>query len=370
MRSFLIFTHKYVGLILGLALGITGLSGSIIVFDRELDEFLDPATADFSPGEAVGDLDLALINAAAAVNNGSAPTRIALGRDASAPHIIRFPTPEGASGPVEVAVNPNTSEVTAVRIWGEYPVTWIYRFHYSYLAGETGELVVGVLGLLLIFFCISGTVIWWPKFGFRSSRQIKRAFSVRFKAGPLLLNYDLHRLFGILSVPVLLVVAFTGVELVWHEPVEKIVSSILTVEHEPEPVSIVADNRILVSGARKIALGIFSDSRVSRIYLPRTEDGAYEVTLIRQGDWWREYAATKVWIDQYSGEVRGYWDSKNLKSGNAFLQWMFPLHNGDGLGIVGRMLVFVSGLLPMFFFCSGFYIWCRKRRSELGTERI
>lgn len=367
MRSFLIFTHKYVGLILGFALSITGLTGSMIVFDRELDEFFNPATTNFSPGEAVGDIDLALINAAAAVNNGSAPTRIALGRDASAPHIIRFPAPEGASGPIEVTVNPNTSEVTSVRTWGEYPVTWIYRFHYTFLAGDTGELVVGVLGLLLIFFCISGAIIWWPKFGFRSGRQIKRAFSVRLKAGFMLLNYDLHRLLGILSVPVLLVVAFTGVELVWHEPVEKIVSSILTVEHEPQPVSIVAGNKTLVNDAHKIALDTFPNSRVARIYLPRTADGTYEVTLIRQGDWWREFAGTKVWIDQYSGDVRTYWDSQNLKSGTTFLQWMFPLHNGDGLGMVGRVLVFIAGLLPAFFFSSGFYIWYRKRRHVVAS---
>lgn len=364
IRSTLLWTHKYTGLFLGLLLSLTGLSGSLIVFDRELDELLDSQIADFSAKVAVGDIDLALSNAKNAVDNGSNPTRIALGRDASAPHIIRFPAEEGAVGPVEVTTNPNTGEVTSVRTWGAYPVTWIYRFHYSLLGGETGETVVGILGVALILFCLSGIVIWWPRFGFSSIRQLKHAFSVRLNKGTFFLNLDLHRFLGVVFMPLLFVIAFTGLELVWHEPIERMIAIVLPVEHRPTVVSKVPSLAMAPMAVNEIherALQTFPASRVSRIYFPKSATDVFQVTMIREGERWREFGATQLWLDQYSGAEVGRWDSKHLSSGNLFLEWMFPLHNGDALGMAGRVAVFFGGLLPAFFFGSGLYLWLRKR---------
>ncbi len=364
MRSLLVSLHKYTGIILGLALSVTGITGSAIVFDRELDELVEPAIASFQPATAYASLDLALSNAAAAVGGVSEPTRIALGRHESAPHIVRFPTEVGNVGPTEVTVDPGTGNVTSVRVWGEYPVTWLYRLHYSFMAGESGELVVGVLGIALLFFCISGVIIWLPRQGFRSLRHAGHAFSVRLAAGARVLNYDLHKLIGILSFPMLVVIAFTGIEMVWHEPVEKLVAALLPLKEEPNPESREGESRISVDQVQDVALASLPNARVYRIYLPRNKTDPFQVGLIQAGERWREYGASTLWIDQYSGAVLEVWDSQNLPSGNTFLNWMFPLHNGDALGLAGRVTVFICGLLPSFFFITGLYLWLRRRADE------
>jgi uncharacterized iron-regulated membrane protein len=355
--------HKYAGLTLGLVLSITGISGSLIVFDRELDEIIDPATARFEAADYQGSLDVALRNAALTVNNGSKPTRIVLGRNGAAPHIIRFPIADGDAGHTEVTVDPGSGQVTSVRVWGEYPVTWMYRLHYSLLAGDGGETAVGIIGIVLLFFCLSGIAIWWPVNGFNSIRHVVLAFRVRVKGSAVAINYDLHKLLGILSFPLLAAIAFTGIEMVWHEPVEGLVASVATVVEEPSPQSTIGAGQVTVNQVYDQALTVYPAAKVSRIYFPSSATAPYRVSMIQAEEVWQEYGATQVWVDQYSGAVLDTWDSRALPAGNNFLQWMFPLHNGEGLGMLGRVLVFFAGLLPSFFFISGFYLWFRRQRK-------
>lgn len=358
MRSLLTLLHKYIGLFLGLLLSITGISGSLVVFDRELDEMLAPETADFEPAASIASVQMALDNATAAVNNGTTPTRIMLGRDSAAPHIVRFPTPAGAPGPIEVSINPGTSEVTAVRTWGEYPVTWFYHLHLSFLGGAMGEILVGIMGICMLFFCVSGIIIWWPKKG-----RWRRAFTIKRDAGAFRFNLDLHKTVGIYFLPVFLMLALTGIEIVWHEPVEKLVALFLPVTEQSEPVAPSnSGTPISADVVAETAAAVFPGSSIARIYVPQNAQTPYEVTFRHPEEPWAEYAVSSVHIDQFSAEILSVWDGRNAPAGNKFLDWLFPLHNGDALGLIGRWLIFISGLLPALLFGTGVYMWWRKRR--------
>jgi len=359
LRALLVWVHKYMGLFLGLLLSITGISGSMVVFDRELDEMLAPDTVNFETATALASFDLAFANATEAVNNGSAPTRIALGRHLGAPHIIRFPALEGAAGPLEVSIDPGTSEVTAIRNWGEYPVTWFYSLHLSFLTGEMGKLLVGVMGICLLFFSISGMVIWWPKKG-----AWKRAFTIKTNGGPFRLNFDLHKTIGIYFIPLFLMLSITGIEIVWHEPVHKLVALVLPVEDPVVPVSTgdPQGSPILVDDLAEKAMAVFPDSRINRIYLPGSDTAPYVFTFTHPDDAWTEYSVTSLYFDQYDGALLNVWDGRDKSAGTVMLNWFFPLHNGDALGLVGRILVFISGLLPAVLFGTGVYMWWRKRK--------
>lgn len=369
MHSLLILLHKYTGLIVGLLLSITGVSGSLLVFDRELDELLTPDTSNFETVSELASFDLALRNASSAVNNGSRPTRLMVGRDNSAPHIVRFPTPENATGPIEVSIHPGTAEVLAVRGWGDYPVTWIYNLHLAYLAGPVGETLVGIVGLCLVFFCLSGIIIWWPRNG-----NWKRAFSIRRHAGAFRLNFDLHKTVGIYLLPVFLLLALTGIEIVWHEPVEKIVATVLPMSHDLPPLSksrTGSENQLVnADSVAKTSQNVFPEGRINRIYLPHNSEAAWRVTLIQPDETWREYGPSAVYIDQYDGEILKVLNSKDLPSGNTLLQWLFPLHNGDALGLLGRILIFFAGFMPAVLFGTGVYMWIKKRSATRTANKV
>ena len=369
MRKLLIQLHKYCGLLLGLLLSITALSGSLLVFDRELDELLTPATVDFEPISGNASFELALANATREVANGTAPTRLMRGRHAGAPHIVRFPTPVGEAGPIEVSIDPGTAEVLAVRQWGKTPVSWIYHLHLAFLAGDRGELVVGLMGFLMLFFCLTGVYLWWPR-----KRRWRRAFTLRTDAGRFRLFFDLHKLSGIYLLPVFVLLALTGMEIVWHEPAERLVKTLLPVRETPAPQSDtgLAGNTGTISMDQAAALGQeeFPQSRLMRLYVHLTESDPWRVTFIHPEEHWKEFGAgTTVYLDQYSGEVLDVWDTRNLPVGSQILEWSFPLHNGDALGLGGRLVVFFSGFFITVLFGSGVYLWWRKRRPlKAGTK--
>lgn len=58
----------------------------------------------------------------------------------------------------------------------------------------------------------------------------------------------------------------------------------------------------------------------------------------QQGEANHRWARSKVWIDQYSGQVLAEQDSNRFTSGETFLNLMWPLHNSEALGRAGRIL--------------------------------
>ena len=51
-------------------------------------------------------------------------------------------------------------------------------------------------------------------------------------------------------------------------------------------------------------------------------------------------------------------------AGDIFLQSMFPLHSGRIVGVAGRVLMSVMGVVIATLSITGVLIWARKRRSR------
>ena len=50
-----------------------------------------------------------------------------------------------------------------------------------------------------------------------------------------------------------------------------------------------------------------------------------------------------------------------------FVQLQFPLHSGRILGMPGRILMSVMGLIVAMLSITGIYIWLKKRRARKRT---
>ncbi|MBN8430610.1 PepSY domain-containing protein [Microbulbifer salipaludis] len=373
MRKTLFTLHKYAGLTLGLLLALIGLTGSLLVFDHALDETLTPQTVSFTPSADRASYAEVFAAAQAAVPGNPTPTRLMTQRQPGSPHVVRFPTPEGAPGPIEVAVSPTDAEVLAVRGWGtpEYTMSWLYRLHYTLLAGKNGKIVVGFMGLLLMVFCITGAVLWWPKKSKTHKRKWKRAFAISRNGNRFRFYLDVHKVFGIYFLPLLLIISFSGVSMVFPTQVETVVGSLFEMEPRPALPSSGASSGtpIIPDQAAAIAQAAFPGGALKRIYLPRDESDSYGLSFRATEEVWTNYGASFARVDQYSGEILMSQNATELPLGNKILRWQFPLHNGDALGIVGRWLVLLTGLVPALLFATGVYLWWRKRQLQSRTRR-
>ena len=356
--------HKYAGLIVGLLLALSGVTGSLLVFHDTLDEWLTPRLVSDPNAEPVS--LAAVIAAADAAVPGKAPQRLNVSRGPGSPHEVRFEARPGAPGPLQVSVTP-AGEVRAVRDWGQYPTSWVYRLHYNFLAGTTGHYVVGVGGLFLLFFCLSGLYLWWPR-GRRAGRW-RRALTLRRDAGRFRFYFDLHRTAGFYLLPVLMVVAFSGVSLVFPGAVRAVVGAMLPLDAPSVPPMEPGDDALNVDQVVAVGRRAFPDAVLTRVDLPASPSAPYRLAFNQPDAPWSRYGATRVWVDQYQGAVLATYDPLTASAGSQLMTWQFPLHNGDALGLPGRWLILASGLLPGLLFATGLYLWWRKRHPRRRRRR-
>jgi len=353
--------HRWLGLTVGWLLILSGLTGSLLVFRSTLDEQLNPA----------------LFFVEASTTRSSVAEILAAARSSPLAEMgtisfIDFPQTNNGVWTVwfqtgtkvapqltKAYFEPSQARMTGHRVHGEDVMTWIYNLHIELLAGHAGETIVGLAGIVLMVSVVSGILLWWPlwKHSWRSAFSIRRG--ARF-------NYDLHKTNGILSSLPLIVIAFTGVYLTfptWIAPAVKFLMADST-QATPKLTSLpplAGGTQITADQAINIVRVHFPDANIRRIHPPSTPKGTYVIRFCEPGDLHQSLGSSRAWIDQYSGKLLGAKILQKRTAAETFLSWQLPLHNGEALGLMGRWLVFVTGLMPALLYVTGFRIWWRKR---------
>lgn len=187
--------HRYIGLTVGVLLIIVGLTGSLLVFTPEIDEFL--LTREIGhvipSGQRVSiDSVVDTVKAAYSKVPELKVVDIYPPRKADAAYELRLQPPQGET--TAVYVNPYTSAVMGRRARDRTFTTFTLQLHEELLAGETGTQIMGVTALLLFILSITG-IILWPGW-----RRLISGFKVKWKnVHPKRVNFDIHKVAGIIT---------------------------------------------------------------------------------------------------------------------------------------------------------------------------
>ena len=73
---------------------------------------------------------------------------------------------------------------------------------------------------------------------------------------------------------------------------------------------------------------------------------------------------SSIYVDDRSGAIVDRDIAGHGSIGDIYLQAQYQLHTGRILGLPGRILVCVSGILVAMLSVTGVYIWLRKRRAR------
>jgi uncharacterized iron-regulated membrane protein len=209
LRRALFQLHLWTGIGVGLYIFVVCLSGSAIVFRRELDKALCPQTIMVKPvGRRMTDAQLL------------AAARAAFPRARLRPTIqIRGPRVPGAAvevwyllgrgGRLERLFDPYTGKNLGDTVACEPAfISWIADLHDNLLGGDTGQLVNGAGALLLTLMCLTGAVIWWPGVG-----RWRRSMTLRWNTNWRRFTWDLHSVFGFWLLLLVLMWAVSGIYL-------------------------------------------------------------------------------------------------------------------------------------------------------------
>lgn len=372
--------HLFCALLFGLVFVLSGLTGSILAWQHELDSLLNPdlfqvtppahegsaATTDSPTWLAPKRLQQAIEQLAANPRYGR-PTQINLPQDAGQTLIASYRAAPAVTGGVrQVMLNPHTLTIVGERNRGETGFTrrlllpTLFHLHHDLLAGEAGKSVIGIAGLVLLLMSLLGVALWWPD---ATRRSLRHALTITHRGSWPRFNYSFHRTAGFIAAPVLILFGFSG----WYFNLPKwvvpLVNSVASVSPPAKPQNRAAAGNAMISAAQAMqaAQARFPGARVTRIALPAKPSQPYEIRVRQPGELRQRDGATRVTVDAWSGQILAVQDPLRATGGDRFLSWLFPLHNGEALGLAGRIFVSGFGLVPLLFGVTGVAIWLRRQ---------
>lgn len=419
MRSLFVALHRWAGLFIAVFLFVTGLTGAVISWDHELDEWLNPHLNDArAAGPARDPLELV-----AEVEARHPQVRVtSLPLAAEPGHSYSFwvePRVDPATdrlhepGYNQIFVDPASGEELGQREWGAvWPITrenfvsFLYKLHFSLhipeIAGNDhwGLWLLGVVALIWTVDCFTGVYLTLP--ARRRARAAedqlaenqasviasaparrswlqrwKPAWKVRWRGGPYQLNFDLHRAGSLWTWGLLFIVAFTAFSLnLYREvffPVMTLVSDATPSPFElreprpmNRPIAETYSYREAVDQARAEARRRGWDAPPgSMFYSP--EFGIYGVAFFRpeEGHGAGGVGHRTLYFDSVDGSLLGSREPWTGTAADLFVQAQFPLHSGRILGLPGRILISMMGLVVAMLSVTGVYIWWKKRKARL-----
>ena len=367
-RQMLRTVHLWAGIVLGIPLIAIGLSGSALLLQREILRFSMPEAS------AIGETRPILEIVAAARPEAPPETRanwVQLPASPGAPAAVRFVTATRPARTTEVYVDPVSLEVLGTSDFVRRgPIGRVIADIHEFLMmpPEIGLPLVGWFAVALSFMCLSGLILWWPRKG-----RWLAAFLVRRGARGLRLHLDLHHAAGIWGLLVLLILSVSGIYLAFPQSFSAALK--IALPDGPagggEPSDDIA--RIWPASpeqALTFAISAVPNARATGVQLPNADGGPFVVQMEDAG-FGPSFPPITVAFDPNNEDIAYIDDPRTYSISDRVLNLQYALHLGVGLGWVWTVLVFLSGLLPLFLAVTGVTIWWKKRHARrLGAATV
>lgn len=415
MRSTFVLIHRWAGLFIAVFLFIAGLTGAVISWDHELDEWLNPHLFDAqSSGPPLAPLDL-MAKIEAADPRGKVtflPLAYEAGHTAEIGVEPRVDPQTGNLYPLDynqAFVDPASGAIVGKRFWGaisldsENLLPFLYKLHYSMHIpafaniDRWGVWFMGIVGIVWMFDCFVGFYLTLPSarsgpvanatgqplplFGTAATRRSWRrrwrpAWQIRRGASTYRLNLDLHRAFGLWLWAMLFLIAFTSMSMnLGNEIVRPILNTISTLtpdafdDRSPAPLNKpitpeVSYARAIETARAEAARRNWTEPAGGVFY--GQQHGIYAILFHKPGD---EHGSgglgvKMLFVDGRSGSLVGGRVPWEGTAADVFMQLQFPLHSGRIAGMPGRILLSIMGVVVAMLSATGIVIWLKKRAAR------
>ena len=274
-------------------------------------------------------------------------------------YTIRLNRPDDIQ--LEVFVNPYTGVIMGDRQRETALFNRVLQLHYALLVGNTGIVIVGIAAFLLVMLNITGIVLWpgW--------RKLSSGFKIKWNANPKRLNFDIHKVAGIITVIFRTAIAFTGFCWNFYDYAAAAIYAAIFTPKPPEIKSALANGKptLQLDEILRGSNAALPDATSTFINLPKKPDDVFEIYKKVPGDW--EDFNSYVKLDQFSGKVLYVQDSRIVRLCDRVLNSFTPLHYGTFGGMPTRILYVFVGLSPTILSIAGFVMWWHRRKPKEKT---
>ena len=393
MRGTLVVLHRWCGLFIAGFLFIAGLTGAVITWSHELDEWANPQLFRAASGTRQATLSpLELARQAEAADPrlrvSFVPLTLEPGHTAMLGVAARIDPATGAPyrlGFNQLAMDPATGEIQGQRQWGRISLSrenllpFLYKLHYTMHIPkgwgiEWGVWLMGMVSAVWIFDCFLALWISFP-----SARAWRKSFSFRLRQGGAKLNFDIHRSGGVWVWGLLLMLAVTSVSLNLGTQIMRPLVSVFSPltpspfqlrqgSRERELADPVLDREHAIARAEAEGRSRGWAAPAGSIFYAQ-RFGVYGVMFFTpENDRDDDGMGNEVlYLDGDTGAILGDKVPGQGSAGDVFMQAQLPLHSGRILGTPGRVLMSFMGVFIAALSVTGLLIWVRKRRARAAT---
>jgi uncharacterized iron-regulated membrane protein len=421
-RRFWVLLHRYAGLSMALFLIIIGLTGSILAFYQEIDDWLNPLSSlrhtriavqgkplldpfdlcdralKLAPNARITSVDLNLKPDDAYTVNLEPRTDPATGK----------PYPLGFSflklNPYTGAEVEGSREVQKDQQAGYFPLTrnnaldFIYALHCQLALGETGALLFGIIAVTWTLDCFVGFYLTLPKRRLKPLAAIdqavayankpsfwqrwKPAWQIKRNASAFRLNYDLHRAFGLWTWTILFIFSWSSVMFMLpevYEPVMKVFFETAPEQSQSqEPIASrfvpiaefrkahIIGKRLMAEQAKRHSFTVHQESLL--IYDDATGLFDYYVTSDRNVS---QSGQTAVTFNADTGALLKLDPPTTGElSGVTVQYWLTVLHMASVWGLPYKLIICFMGLVTAMLSVTGIYIWYKKHRAARLKRKV
>ena len=347
--------HKWSGLIAGLFILMLSVTGTMLIFNDEIDTASNAEMVKVDPeGQRLSADDLVT-------------KLVQQYPDASLSSTILYPSKPDRAPMTQlrqddknwwVYQNPVTGAVLGQREPNETFMKIVLHIHEHLTLGQTGHAILLVVGIALILMVITG--IWY----YRKSLLSVFKIGVRNR-NTYLANSDLHKLTGVLSFLFLFLMAVTGSFMHW-EKVERMFEPKPAAETKPEAPKVdpVAPDytRLSLVKSLQTAEGAIANFTPAQIKYPKAADGNVVIAGTRpESNRLLGVYTSSVEINPANGEVVKVEHSEDRDFEANAEAFMEQVHFGHYGGILIQILYGLGGTGLGIMTVTGFVVWWKKR---------
>ena len=357
--------HWFFGITAGLVLALMGITGATVSFQDELLNLLNPSVLKVEKLDS-GVLPPAELVRRVEATEGKQVSMMWVGVDSGTAARIFFTPPPGERRGQLRYIDPYTGAYQGDAS-GQGFFDLMLQLHRFLAMGQTGRQITGACTLMLIFFCLSGLYLRWPRKALNWRAWLTLDWAKKGRS----FNWDLHAVAGTWCMIFYLLAALTGLSwsYEWYNKgLQKLFSDAPNSEQrkggrgKPGPAgpAPVADYDAIWASIQNAA---GPDLSMYNVRMPPAAGQPATVFYLLNSSP-HERAFNMISLDPATGVVKKHdrFEDKSYKA--QLLGSIYALHVGSYWGLTGRILVTIASLTMPLFFITGWLLYLDRRRKK------
>ena len=364
LKKTLFQLHWFFGISAGLVLALMGITGATVSFQDEILRALNPSVLQVEK-QVAGVLPPAELVEKIEGASGKKVAMLWVETDSGNAARVSFTPPPGERRGQMRYFDPYTAEFMGDATGQDF-FGLMLQLHRFLAMGDTGRQITGACTLILVFFCLSGLYLRWP----RQWKSWRAWLTLDWKKKGRSFNWDLHSVAGTWCLVFYLLAALTGLS--WsYEWYNKGLTRLLSDSPQnergrggrgpapsgPGPSADYAAMWSSIYSAAGPALSAYN------IRMPPVAGQPATVFYLLNTSP-HDRALNQIKLDPATGSVARHdrYSEKSLKA--QLLTSIYALHVGSYFGIIGRIILTISALAMPLFFITGWLLYLDRRRKK------